>query len=265
VAGPCREYPVARPYAPPPPTSPYYRPEYANAVFSQITAPASPQPVGRRVPEKGAPRRTTQILVLAGFALVCMGVGWFCFQGPGRSLFGGKQATAEKKPTDTTAVADAGTIREDNKAPVRPPDNPTPDKPTPVKPTPKPPADPVVKQPPPAPPPPDPMPKPPQPPAGTPVLTFERHVAPILETRCISCHGATRKRAGLDLRTVAAMLKGGENGPGLVPGKLDQGTLWQSIVSNQMPPGQRKLSAEERKTIQDWIVGGARTAQTAGR
>jgi len=43
-------------------------------------------------------------------------------------------------------------------------------------------------------------------------------VIPILYLRCSPCHGLRRHEAGLDLRTKAAMLKGGKSGPVFISG-----------------------------------------------
>ena len=56
-------------------------------------------------------------------------------------------------------------------------------------------------------------------------VSFEREVAPILERRCLECHGATSDdkppKGGLSLTTRAATLKGGESGPALGSPRLD--------------------------------------------
>src|SRR5581483_9243053 len=49
-----------------------------------------------------------------------------------------------------------------------------------------------------------------------PVLT-QHDVLPILLRHCTVCHGKYRREAGLDLRSRAAMLRGGKSGPALVP------------------------------------------------
>ena len=108
----------------------------------------------------------------------------------------------------------------------------------------------------------DPLP-PPKPEAKAPAaeLTYEKHVLPILERACVSCHGA-KKRGGLDLRTRTALELGGDNGPGFTPGNPDESPLWESITSGRMPP--RKpgaLSAKEKRTIREWIASGARGGQ----
>jgi hypothetical protein len=88
--------------------------------------------------------------------------------------------------------------------------------------------------------------------------TFEKDVQPILKARCLECHGASKPRAGLDLRTKAAMLKGGEGGPALKPGSADKSLLWTKVYYNRMPPGKdKKLSDAERAALKAWIDGGA--------
>ncbi|MBM3982198.1 MAG: hypothetical protein FJ304_18425 [Planctomycetes bacterium] len=42
--------------------------------------------------------------------------------------------------------------------------------------------------------------------------TFERDVLPILSSHCLPCHGGIHQRGGLDLRTAASALAGGESG-----------------------------------------------------
>src|SRR5204863_4870407 len=50
-----------------------------------------------------------------------------------------------------------------------------------------------------------------------PAQTPDKEVLPILQ-RCYQCHGETLQMSKLDLRTRAAMLKGGASGPAIVPG-----------------------------------------------
>src|SRR5262249_40384063 len=46
-------------------------------------------------------------------------------------------------------------------------------------------------------------------PVRKPGLQFERDIWPIVAANCVGCHGAEAPKAGLDLRTVARMLRGG--------------------------------------------------------
>ncbi|HEX4607362.1 MAG TPA: c-type cytochrome domain-containing protein [Urbifossiella sp.] len=99
------------------------------------------------------------------------------------------------------------------------------------------------------------------PPPVAPVVEvrFDRDVLPIFQSKCASCHGALSKRGGLDLRTLAAATRGGNSGPGVVPGQPGQSPVWETVRSGQMPPPNRaQLSASEKRTLLDWIAGGAR-------
>ena len=41
----------------------------------------------------------------------------------------------------------------------------------------------------------------------------------LLETHCVSCHGGEKTKAGLDLVTRDALMRGGESGAAIVPGQ----------------------------------------------
>jgi hypothetical protein len=86
---------------------------------------------------------------------------------------------------------------------------------------------------------------------------FEKAVVPLLREKCWNCHGAKKQKAGLDLRTRAALLQGGESGPALKPGLLKDSLLWEMIAADKMPPGKNKLSANEKEVIRLWIERGA--------
>src|SRR6476646_8330872 len=47
----------------------------------------------------------------------------------------------------------------------------------------------------------------------------------ILKQNCFSCHSSEKHKGGLMLTTREGALKGGENGPVLVPGKVEQSPL----------------------------------------
>ncbi len=88
---------------------------------------------------------------------------------------------------------------------------------------------------------------------------LERDVLPILTKQCLGCHGGLRQKGGLDLRTVPAMLKGGKSGPALKSGDVKASEMWSRIAANEMPPGEKKLSAAEKALIKQWIANGLPT------
>lgn len=98
--------------------------------------------------------------------------------------------------------------------------------------------------------------------AKTGPLTFERDIRPILKANCLDCHGETDKpKAGLDLRLRRLMVKGGETGPAIEPGKPGRSHLIELIRSGAMPKREKKLTPQEIATIERWVAQGAPTAR----
>jgi mono/diheme cytochrome c family protein len=87
---------------------------------------------------------------------------------------------------------------------------------------------------------------------------------PIFQTKCLRCHAAKRRKADLDLSTLATLLRGGETGPVVVPGKPDKSLLYEKVHNGEMPPARKdRLSETEVATIRRWIESGAGTDQPA--
>jgi hypothetical protein len=92
-------------------------------------------------------------------------------------------------------------------------------------------------------------------------VLFTKFVRPLLETQCLSCHGAGQvKRSGFDLSTREGLLHGGENGPAIVPGNAKESAIYKRVkheVQPGMPFQGAKLSEEQISRIGDWINAGA--------
>jgi hypothetical protein len=88
---------------------------------------------------------------------------------------------------------------------------------------------------------------------------FRDRVAPVLEKRCVSCHGETTTGAGLNLTTPQGLLKGGANGPAIVPGKPDESLIVDMIEGEQpeMPKKGPRLSTAEVASVRSWVEQGA--------
>ena len=67
---------------------------------------------------------------------------------------------------------------------------------------------------------------------------FEQKVRPLLAENCYSCHGGKKQKGGLRLDSLEAILKGGEAGPVVVPGKPGESLLVEAIHYQglEMPP-----------------------------
>ncbi len=92
--------------------------------------------------------------------------------------------------------------------------------------------------------------------------TFEKDIRPILKAHCFDCHGEGEKlNGGLDLRLQRLMLKGGDDGPVIVPGKPHKSLVYKLIQSGEMPKREQKLTREQVGLIKEWIASGAKTAR----
>ena len=61
-------------------------------------------------------------------------------------------------------------------------------------------------------------------------------IEPLMRLRCGTCHGLRVQEGGLDLRTKASMLRGGESGPALVSGSPEKSLLLKRVHAGEMPP-----------------------------
>jgi len=92
-----------------------------------------------------------------------------------------------------------------------------------------------------------------------PPLQFSRDIQPILESRCLSCHGDTITMSKLDLRTREGVLAGGSHGAVVVPGSAEQSKLYRVIAGLEkpsMPLQGASLSADQVATLKRWIDEG---------
>ena len=88
---------------------------------------------------------------------------------------------------------------------------------------------------------------------------FEIHVRPTLVKHCIKCHGDAKQEGGLRLTSLQGLLKGGDSGPVVVPGKPGESLLLEALryESLEMPPG-GQLEAKVADGIAAWIKAGSR-------
>jgi len=94
--------------------------------------------------------------------------------------------------------------------------------------------------------------------AGAQTVDFRKEIKPILETYCLSCHGAEKPKGGLSLTTKAKAL----DGESLIPGKPDESSLYTSTIlpadhDDVMPPKGEKLSKAQTDRLKLWIEQGA--------
>ena len=96
-------------------------------------------------------------------------------------------------------------------------------------------------------------------------LLFAHEVYPLLETKCLACHGGDpgEIEGELDLRTREGLLAGGESGEAaLVPGHPEGSPMYLAatwaVEGFEMPPKENdRLSEEQTAMLRRWIAGGA--------
>jgi len=88
---------------------------------------------------------------------------------------------------------------------------------------------------------------------------FDDGAAAVFKRRCVRCHGANDQNAELRLDSYAAIMRGGEQGPAVIGGDLENSLLYQKVTRRNRPamPPRSKLSPEDTEVIRAWIDGGA--------
>lgn len=94
---------------------------------------------------------------------------------------------------------------------------------------------------------------------------FEKKVRPLLIAKCYSCHSEEKgkSKGSLKLDSLEALLKGGDHGPAVVPGKPSDSWLMKAVKHLEedvkMPPAASggKLKDEEIAALEKWILTGA--------
>ena len=89
---------------------------------------------------------------------------------------------------------------------------------------------------------------------------FERNVRPLLAENCYSCHSqaAEENKGGLLLDSRAEILKGGDSGEAIVPGKPADSLLIGAVKYEdyEMPP-KGQLADDQIATLEKWVTMGA--------
>ncbi len=81
-------------------------------------------------------------------------------------------------------------------------------------------------------------------------VSFQKDVLPVFKSKCSACHGSIK---GLALTSFVEVMKGGENGPVVVPGDAEASLL----VQKQRGEHTVKLSEAELQAVINWINAGA--------
>jgi hypothetical protein len=92
---------------------------------------------------------------------------------------------------------------------------------------------------------------------STEAVSFSADVLPILESRCVNCHGGDRIEGEFLLRSYDELMAGGESGAVVIPGDADSSYLAELLIEQKMPKRGPKLTPPQTETIINWINQGA--------
>ena len=89
---------------------------------------------------------------------------------------------------------------------------------------------------------------------------FEKQVRPLLSAHCYGCHSvkAAKLKANLRVDSLKALLKGGDSGPAIIPGKAAESLLLKAVryEEYEMPP-KGKLPERDIAVFEQWLKMGA--------
>jgi len=100
---------------------------------------------------------------------------------------------------------------------------------------------------------------------------FAGIIQPVLQRDCVPCHGPDKAKAALRLDSLPALLKGGKDGPVVIPGRAAQGELLRRLrlppeEEDHMPPeGKPQPAQDDLALLEWWIAAGAPGDKTAGQ
>ncbi|HVM48958.1 MAG TPA: c-type cytochrome domain-containing protein [Candidatus Acidoferrum sp.] len=92
---------------------------------------------------------------------------------------------------------------------------------------------------------------------------FAEVVQPILQERCVTCHGPEKQKAKLRMDSLEGVLRGGENGPVIVPGSAGRSLMIRRLLlppedEDHMPPdGKPQPTPAQIGVLELWINAGA--------
>lgn len=91
---------------------------------------------------------------------------------------------------------------------------------------------------------------------------FHADIAPLLRDYCLGCHNARDREGDLSLETYADLMRGGESGAAIVPGKAEESFLVRTVTRQEkpaMPPKKEpQPHAADIALLKAWVEAGAK-------
>jgi WD40 repeat protein len=95
-------------------------------------------------------------------------------------------------------------------------------------------------------------------------VSYYKDVRPVFQAKCQGCHQPAKSKADYVMTEVASLIKGGETGAAIVPGKPAESHLLELVVTApgekrpEMPPKEEPLTPYEVSLVKKWVEQGAK-------
>jgi 6-phosphogluconolactonase (cycloisomerase 2 family) len=89
---------------------------------------------------------------------------------------------------------------------------------------------------------------------------YTDQVEPVIQNKCLGCHNNSSKMGGLIMETYDSLMKGGQHGPVIAPGKSSDSRMilmLEGKIQPRMPFGSEPLPPAVIATLKAWIDAGA--------
>ncbi|MBI3879929.1 MAG: hypothetical protein HY301_07670 [Verrucomicrobia bacterium] len=103
--------------------------------------------------------------------------------------------------------------------------------------------------------------------AKTAGVTYDKQIKPIFEKSCVKCHSGEKPKGKYSMESLAAILKGGKEGKGVVAGNSAKSPLVHMtadlVKDMEMPPTDKRdkypaLTKDQIGLVRAWIDQGAK-------
>ena len=93
-------------------------------------------------------------------------------------------------------------------------------------------------------------------------VDFVKDIKPLFDASCVQCHAKGKSKGGFSIETREALLKGGDGGPAVVPGKSADSRLIHLVAAldpdNVMPVKGTRWTSDQVALVRAWIDQGAK-------
>ncbi len=88
-------------------------------------------------------------------------------------------------------------------------------------------------------------------------VSFSNDVFPIINNRCMNCHGGEKIEEGLNMSSYMGLMAGSVNGSVVIPGDPENSLFIELVATQKMPKRGAKLTPALVQIFSEWVAQGA--------